>query len=80
MEAEERAVERLRLIDGVVYKLDKDIDDLCDMFRKIKNEYEDARPGEAPEIDKGLLLGSLYTAKRVVLEIEELIKLLALNE
>jgi hypothetical protein len=78
-EMEERVVEILQLIDDVIYTLENDGIELYDKIEKIKREYERSGYYEVPEINKGLLISARYIAGKIVLEVEELMKLLSLK-
>lgn len=78
-EMEERAVEILQLIDNVIYTLENDGIELNDKIEKIRREYERSGYYEVPEINKGLLISARYIAEKIVIEVEELMKLLSLK-
>ena len=79
MNEEKGTEEVLELIDEIIHELDNDYVRLGKTIYEIKREYERAEPDEVPEIRKELLISVRYIAKRVVLEVEELIELLTSN-
>jgi hypothetical protein len=77
MNEEKETGEMLELIDEVIRELDDDYVRLGKKIYEIKHEYERTGPDEVPEIRKELLISVRYIAKRVELEVEELIGLLS---
>jgi len=80
MNEKKETEEVLELIDEIIRELSDDYVRLGKTIYEIKHEYGRAGPDEVPEISKELLISVRYIAKRVELEVEELIDLLSLVE
>jgi len=79
MNEEKETEEVLELIDEIIRELEDDYVRLGKTIYEIKREYERAGPNGVPKIRKELLISVRYIAKRVELEVEELIELLTSN-